>query len=145
MRKYIIFLITLLLLTGCGAPKDTLSINGMYIGKKAKTDREHLVMDASFTYMNKEVGYDVDSDNRINHMEFHASTMGDDEVGPDDIHLNYHGEHLDTTEKVIATLGENYTPSDGETYESFAFEDDKLFIEVTLVNGEFSGIDVTPK
>ncbi len=43
MKKYIILLITLLLLTGCGAPKDTLSINGMYLGKKASTDRENYV------------------------------------------------------------------------------------------------------
>lgn len=93
MKKYMILLALCCLLTGCGAPKDTLSINGMYICKKAPADREH----------------------------------------------------LDTTEKVIATLGENYTPADGEKYESFEFEDDKLFIEVTLRNGEFSSIDVTPK
>ena len=145
MKKYIFLLLTLMLLTGCGAPKDTLSINGMYIGKKAPADRDHLVMDASFTYMDKEVGYDVDSENRIDYMEFYTSTMADDETGLDDIKLYYHGEHLDTTEKVIATLGKNYTPADGEKYESFEFEDDKLCVEVTLRNGEFTNINVTPK
>ena len=145
MKKYIFLLLTLMLLTGCGAPKDTLSINGMYIGKKAKTDRAALVMDASFRYMDKEVGYDVDSDNRIEYMVFYTSTMSDNEIGLDDINLYYHGEHLDTTEKVIATLGKNYTPADGEEYESFEFEDDKLCVEVTLKNGEFTNIKVTPK
>jgi hypothetical protein len=62
-----------------------------------------------------------------------------------DINLYYHGEYLDTTEKVIATLGKNYTPADDEEYDSFEFEDDKLHIEVTLRNGEFNSIEVAAK
>ncbi len=51
MKKYIILLIVIFFLSGCGASKDTLSINGMYLGKKVPTDQEHLVMDGDCTYM----------------------------------------------------------------------------------------------
>lgn len=147
MKKYIILLALTLLLTGCGAPKDTLSINGMYLGKKASTDRSVLVMDASFAYMDKEVGYSVDSEDRIDAMEFHKTEDASGEIicGLSDIKLMYHGERLETTEDIIACFGENYVPVEGEKYETFTFEDDKLLIEVTLVDKEFSGIEVTPK
>lgn len=147
MKKYIILLITLLLLTGCGAPKDTLSINGMYLGKKASTDRDYLVMDASFGYMKNDVGYSVDGEDRIDYMAFYTTRNVKDEIlcGLSDIKLVYHGERLETTEDVIACFGENYVPAEGEKYESFTFEDDELIIQIELIYGEFYNIEVSPR
>ncbi len=147
MKKYIILLITLLLLTGCGAPKDTLSINGMYLGKKAPADRDHLVMDASFTYMDKEVGYDVDGEDRIESMEFYTirDAKGDMICDLSDIKFMYHGKQLVTTEDIIACFGENYIPAEGEKYDSFTFEDDELIVTIDLINGEVSNIKVSPR
>lgn len=144
MKKYIILLIVILLLSGCGASKDTLSINGMYLGKKVPTDREHLVMDGDCTYMEDYVGYNVDSDDRVEYMVFHRTenSSGEELYGLSNINLFYRGEHLDTTEKVIACFGENYVPDKEESYEAFTFEDDEIIVEISLHNGEFIGIIV---
>ena len=124
MKKYIILLIVVLLLSGCGASKDTLSINGMYLGKKVPADREHLVMDGDCTYMKDHVSYNVDSDNRVEYMMFRRSenSSGEELYGLSNINLFYHGEHLDTTEKLIACFGEKYVPDKTESYEAFTFE-----------------------
>lgn len=147
MKKYIILLITLLLLTGCGAPKDTLSINGMYLGKKAPADRDHLVMDASFTYMDKDVGYDVDSEDRIVYMAFYTLRDPKDNMICDlsDIKFMYHGKQLITTQDFIDCFGANYIPAEGEKYDSFTFEDDELIVTVELIHGEVSNILVSPR
>lgn len=147
MRKYIILLITFLLLTGCGAPKDTLSINGMYIGKKAPADRDHLVMDATFTYMDKDVGYDVDGEDRIEYMAFYTLRDSKGEMICDlsDIKFMYHGKQLITTQDFIDCFGENYVPAEGEKYDSFTFEDDELIITIELIHGEVSNIEVSPR
>lgn len=147
MKKYIILLITLLLLTGCGAPEDTLSINGMYLGKKAPADRDHLVMDASFTYMDKDVGYDVDSEDRIEYMAFYTLRDAKGEMICDlsDIEFLYHGQRLITTDDFISCFGENYVPAEGEKYDSFTFEDDELIVTVELIHGEVSNIEVSPR
>lgn len=147
MKKYIILLITLLLLTGCGAPKDTLSINGMYLGKKAPADRDHLVMDASFTYMDKDVGYDVDGDDRIEYMAFYTLRDSNSEMICDlsDVEFMYHGQRLVTTEDFIACFGANYVPAEGEKYDSFTFEDDELSVTIELIHGEVSNIIVSPR
>ena len=146
MKKYIILLIIILILCGCGAAKDTLSINGMYIWKKVPTDREHLVMDGDSKYMKDYVGYDADSDDRVEYMMFHRieNSAGEELYGLSNINLFYRGEHLDTTEKVIACFGENYVPDKEESYEAFTFEDDELIVEISLHNGEFIGITVKP-
>ncbi len=147
MRKYIILLITLMLLTGCGAPKDTLSINGMYIGKKAPADRDHLVMDATFTYMDKDVGYDVDSEDRIEYMAFYTLRDAKDNMICDlsDIKVMYHGKQLVTTQDFIDCFGENYVPDETEKYNSFTFEDDELTVTIELIHGEVSNIEVSPR
>ena len=147
MKKFILLLFIILLLTGCGAPKDTLSINGMYIGKKVSADRSVLVMDASFTYMDNEVGYDVDADERIEYMEFY--TMRDTDCGMicdlSDIKFMYHGERLVTTEDFIACFGENYVHIPHKKYNSFTFEDDELIVTIELYHNEVSNIEVRPK
>ena len=147
MKKYIILLIVILLLSGCSTSKNTLSINGMYLGKKVPTDREHLVMDGDCTYMKDYVGYNVDNDDRLECMIFHRTedSSGEELYGLSNINLFYHGEHLDTTEKVIACFGDNYVPDKEESYETFTFEDDELIVEIRLHNGEFSGIMVQSK
>ena len=147
MKKYIILLITLLLLTGCGAPKDTLSINGMYIGKKAPADRDHLVMDATFTYMDKDVGYDVDSEGRIESMEFYTlrDAKGNMICDLSDIKFMYHDKQLVTTQDFIDCFGENYVPAEGEKYDSFTFEDEELIVTIDLIHGEVSNILVSPR
>lgn len=147
MKKCSILLIVILLLSGCGSSKNTLSINGMYLGKKVSTDREHLVMDGDCTYMEDYVGYNVDSDDRVECMVFHRTenSSGEELYGLSNINLYYRGEHLDTTEKVIACFGENYVPDKEESYETFTFEDDELIVEISLHNGEFIGIIVKSK
>lgn len=147
MKKYIILLISLLLLTGCGAPKDTLSINGMYIGKKAPADRDHLVMDATFTYMDKEVGYDVDSEGCIEYMAFYTqrNAKGEPICDLSDIKFMYHGKQLITTQDFIDCFGENYIPTEGEKYDSFVFEDDELIVTIELIDGEVRNIEVSPR
>lgn len=147
MKKYFILLLSLILLTGCGAPKDTLSINGMYIGKKAPADRDHLVMDASFTYMDKDVGYDVDSEGRIEYMAFYTLRDAKGEMICDlsDIKFMYHGKQLVTTQDFIDCFGENYIPAEGEKYDSFTFEDDELMVTIELIRGEVSNIEVSPR
>ena len=147
MKKCMILLIVILLLSGCGAAKDTLSINGMYLGKKVPTDREHLIMDGDSKYMEDYVGYNADSDDRVEYMVFHRieNSEGEELYGLSNINLFYHGEHLDTTEKVIACFGENYVPDKEEAYEAFTFEDDELIVEISLYNGEFNGITVKPR
>lgn len=147
MKKCIILLITLLLLTGCGAPEDTLSINGMYLGKKAPADRDHLVMDASFTYMDNEVGYDVDGENRIEYMEYYTLSDPKDNMICDlsDIKVMYHGKQLVTTADFIACFGENYVPAEGEKYDSFTYEDDELIVTIDLYYGEVSNIKVSAR
>lgn len=147
MKKYIILLIGILLLSGCGVSNDTLSINGMYLGKKVPADREHLVMDGDCTYMEDYVGYNVDSDDRVECMVFYRTenSSGEELYGLSNINLFYHGEHLDTTEKVIACFGENYVPDKEKSYETFTFEDDELIAEISLHNGEFIGIVVESK
>ena len=147
MKKYIVLLAVILLLSGCSGTKDTLSINGMYLGKKVSTDREHLVMDGDCEYMEDYVGYDADGDDRVECMVFHRveDSLGEELYGLSNINLFYHGEHLDTTEKVIACFGENYVPDKEEAYETFTFEDDELVVEISLHNGEFSGIVVESK
>jgi len=144
MKKYFILLIMLLLLSGCGATNDTLTIDGMYLGKKVPTDRDHLVMDGDCTYMDGYVGYDVDGDDRVEYMVVHRTENSDGEelCGLSNMNLYYHGEHLDTTEKVIACFGENYVPDNEQSYETFTFEDDELIVEISLHNGEFNGITV---
>ena len=129
MKKYFILLIVLLLLSGCGATNDTLTIDGMYLGKKVPTDRDHLVMDG---------------DDRVEYMVVHRTENSDGEelCGLSNMNLYYHGEHLDTTEKVIACFGENYVPDNEQSYETFTFEDDELIVEISLHNGEFNGIKV---
>lgn len=147
MKKYIILLITVLLLSGCGAPKDTLSINGMYLGKKAPADRDHLVMDASFTYMDKDVGYDVDGENRIEYMAFYTmrNAKGEPICDLSDVEFMYHGQRLITTEDVLACFGADYVPAVGERYDSFTFEDDELAVTVELCEGEVINIEVSPR
>lgn len=147
MKKYIILLITILLLTGCSAPKDTLSINGMYLGKKAPADRDHLVMDASFTYMDKDVGYDVDGEDRIEYMAFYTMRDANGAMICDlsDVDFMYHGERLETTEDILACFGENYVPAEGEKYDSFTFEDDELIVTIQLREGEVINIEVSPR
>ncbi len=147
MKKTILLLFAILLLTGCGAPEDTLSINGMYLGKKAPADRDHLVMDASFTYMDNEVGYDVDADDRIEYMEFYTLSNPDDGMvcNLSDIKVLYHGERLVTTADFIACFGENYVPATDEKYDSFTFEDDELIVTIDLIHNEVSNIEVRPK
>ena len=144
MKKHIILFIVILLLSGCGASKDTLSINGIYLGKKVPTDREHLVMDGDCKYMEDHVGYNVDSDDRAEYMVFHRveDSSGEELYGLSNINLFYRGEHLDTTEKVIACFGVNYVPDKEEAYETFTFEDDEVIVEISLRNGEFTGMIV---
>lgn len=144
MKECIVLLIVILLLSGCVSSKDTLSINGMYLGKKVSADREHLVMDGDCTYMENYVGYNVDSDDRVEYMVFHRTenSSGEELYGLSNINLFYRGEHLNTTEKVIACFGENYVPDKEEAYETFTFEDDELIVEISLYNGEFIGIIV---
>ena len=71
MKKYFILLIMLLLLSGCGATNDTLTIDGIYLGKKVPTDRDHLVMDGDCTYM--------DGDDRVEYMVVHRTKNSDGE------------------------------------------------------------------
>ena len=148
MKKYIILFVVLLFLSGCGVSKDdVLSINGIYLGKKASTDREHLVMDGNCDYMEDGVGYDVDGNGRVEYMEFYKTenTEGEELYGLSNINLFYHGEHLDTTEKVIACFGKDYVPMEDTSHESFTFEDDELIVEISLYKDEFNGIVVKSK
>ncbi len=148
MKKYIILFVVMLFLSGCGAQKDDiLSINGIYLGKKVSIDREHLVMDGDCSYMEDYVGYNVDSNEKVEYIVFHRTenTAGEELCGLSDINLFYHGEHLDTTEKVIACFGKDYVPIGDEPYETFNFEDGELIVEISLYNGEFNGIIVKPR
>ncbi len=77
---------------------------GMCLGKKVSTNREHLVMDGDCEYMEDNVDYNVDSDDRVECMVFHRveDSSGEELYDLSNINLFYRGEHLDTTEKVIA-------------------------------------------
>ena len=101
-------------------------------------------MDGDCTYMEGYVGYDVDGDDRVEYMVVHRTENSDGEelCGLSNMNLYYHGEHLDTTEKVVACFGENYVPDKEQSYETFTFEDDELIVEISLHNGEFNGITV---
>lgn len=147
MKKYIILLITILLLSGCSVPDDTLCINGMYMGKKTTEKMQNLVMDASFLYEYENVGFDVDQNDCVEFMCFSCTYNAKSEVtcGLSDIELIYHGKRLETTEDVIDCFGQNYVPAQDERYEFFTFEDDELNIEISLINGEFNGIKVEKK
>ncbi len=147
MKKIIIPLLLALILSGCATPKDTLSLNGVYIGKKTTEKMQNLVMDASFTYEYENVGFDIDGSECVESMEFHCIYNAKSEVicGLSDIKLIYHGQRLKTTADIIACFGQNYIPVEGEKYESFTFEDDQLTIEISLLNGEFNGIKAENK
>ena len=148
MKKCILLFVAMLLLVGCGAPKDdVLSINGIYLGKKVPADQDHMIMDDNCSYMENNVGYNVDSNDRVEYMVFYRveNTAGEELYGLSNIKLFYHGEHLNTTEKVIACFGKDYVPVKDEPYETFTFEDDELIVEISLYNGEFNGIIVKPR
>ena len=84
LKKYSILFVVMLFLVGCKAPKeDVLSINGIYLGKKVSTDREYLLMDGSCSYMMENVGYNVDSNDRVEYMEFYRveNTAGEEMYG----------------------------------------------------------------
>ncbi len=149
MKKLFIMFICYFLLIGCAAPRDVVSINNMYIGKKVAhlTNRDHLVMDAPFTYEDDYVGFNPDEDKCIKYMQFYclSSTNPDNNVDLSDIKLIYNGQQLETTEDVIECFGQNYIPSENEKYESFVYETDTESVYISLVDGEFNGIEVTKK
>ena len=148
IKKYIILWLAILLLSGCGVSQDdVLSINGIYLGKKVSTDRKYLVMDSNCDYMQEYVGYNVDGNGRVEYMVFNRTenTAGEELYGLSNINLFYHGQHLDTTEKVLACFGKDYVSGEDSPYEIFTFEDDELNVEISLYNGEFNGIVVKSK
>lgn len=102
-------------------------------------------MDASYTYSYNDVGFDVDGNDCVKYMEFYCIYNAESEVtlGLSDINLTYCGEQFKTTEDVIACFGQDYVRDEDEKYESFTFKDDEMTVTVSLLEGEFNGIEVS--
>ncbi len=147
----IILLITIIILI---IPKDktsnnmisNISINGIRIGKKANKRMKNLVMDASFKFEYKNVGFDVDDNDYITEIHFYRTQEGID--GPiydiKKANILYKGNKLTTIKDFENILGKGKTSKD-LFFKIIEYKEDNLTLRLYIENNEIYNIEIEKK
>ena len=157
MKKMILLLVFMAVCSiGCasaesGTSTDSsaeISINGLEIGEKAtKKMMDNLVMDASFMHEYKNVGFNVDEDDRIDYLSYFATfNLSGDNLEFDDAVIVYKDTTFESFEQMVSYFEESgnaeYSKEGGEI---LYYEDESCTVAVYFYDESFSGIVIEEK
>lgn len=139
-----------LLMVGCNQKESKtneikdISFNGMKLGDKAtEKTLEGLVMDAPFKYEFNNVGFNVDSEQKIDYLRVTTYKDSDGNVtqGMDDIEIKHKNTRLKTVDDFKKLFGEGETSKDNQ---SILYEDkeNEIVLYIHLNDDKITSIEL---
>ncbi len=134
----IIIIVCFVVVNGCINDSSNgvsdVSINGMKLGNKASSRMKQIVMDGSFKYKFKNVGFDVDDDSKIISMTLYSATYADGKVVYDltTENIRYAGKRLKTIEDFKNAFGEGTLIETKYGNNELSFVDEKAILTLSI-------------